>query len=56
VGDDGLPYASLVHEWEDKAVNWTTPGTGAGFLIRPVSANQADLKSIYRLNLKGIRL
>ena len=54
--DKGQPYAGIVHEWYDPEVNWTTEGTGPGFLLRPVVAYQQDLKTIYRLNVKRITL
>lgn len=56
VGDDGNSYASQVHEWTSVNINWTTEGTGPGFLIRPVTAYQEDLKDIIRLNAKRIKL
>lgn len=55
VGDDGLPYAGQMHEYSENA-NWTTPGTGPDFLIKPVYANADDFKRIYALNARRIKL
>lgn len=54
--EEGQPYAAVVHSWYDPNVNWTTAGTGPGFLIEPVASYQDSLKIIYSLNLKRILL
>ena len=56
VNDKGQPYAGEVHEWYNPEVNWTTEGTGPGYLRKPVAAYANDLKTIYSLNARRITL
>lgn len=56
VGENGVPYASIVHEWYGQDVQWTTAGTGPGFLIRPVFAHKDEIADIIRLNAKRIKI
>lgn len=51
VGYTGVDYADEVHSRTQAGVRWTTPGTGALFLSKPVEEGYSSLMKEYYTNI-----
>lgn len=51
-GGPQAPYAVVVHNWPTSNINWTTAGTGAGFLRIPINNTTGVLFNFIKRGLK----